>query len=201
MIRPGGTALNSTQVSGMRIADYLSTQRNPYTPSAPVETETSKIRDFIRSCQAEESTVRSFRNRMQSLMTEYFAFSRDLDAMERQLSVIKENYHSFSTQCTWARLTELPQLFKNRDMLLTQLAYAQSMLYSGKAAGSRGGALVLRNGKELPEDTSYRGKKILTTLQDCEVILTERAVRPLPFDRNLWFETVWKQYLEKRDCI
>jgi len=199
VIRPGGTALNSTQVSGMRIADYLSTQRNPYTPSAPVETEISKIRDFIRSCHADVSTVRSFRYRMQSLMTEYFAFSRDLDAMEHHLSVIQENYRSFSTQCTWTRITELPQFFKNRDMLLTQLAYAQSMLYSGKTAGSRGGALVLRDGTELQEDTAYRSKKILTTLHDGRVLLSERAVRPLPFDRNLWFETVWKQYLEKRN--
>jgi len=84
-------------------------------------------------------------------------------------------------------------------MLLTQLAYAQSMLYSGKTAGSRGGALVLRDGTELQEDTAYRSKKILTTLHDGRVLLSERAVRPLPFDRNLWFETVWKQYLEKRN--
>ena len=201
VIRPGGTALNSTQVSGMRIADYLSTQRDSYVPSAPEECETSQIRSFIRSCQAKESTVRPFRYRMQSMMTEHFAFSRDMDAMVQQLAVFKDTYQNFSAYCTWARPTELPQFFKNRDMLLTQIVYAESMLYSGKTAGSRGGALVLHSGKEVPENTAYRSKKILTTLQADRVTISERDVRPLPFDRNLWFETVWKQYLEKRNQI
>lgn len=86
-------------------------------------------------------------------------------------------------------------------MLITQLAYGESMLYSARTAGSRGGALAMKNGSELPESIEYRGKKILTTFEGDNISITERAVRPLPVERNLWFETVWKEYLKKRSQL
>lgn len=198
VIRPGGTALNSSQVSGMRIADYLSTQSVDCASAAPLDSDAEAIRGLIRSCQSDTSTIRDFRYRMQSIMTEHFAFSRETGKMAEMIAAFKENYLDFQNRCTWTRVTELPQFFKNRDMLLTQIAYAESMLYSAKAAGSRGGALALKNGSEIPENTDYRSKKILTALCGDSVAITERAVRPLPFERNLWFEKVWKEYLEKR---
>ena len=201
VIRPGGTALNSTQVSGMRIADHLCTQRKTHTPIALDAAEAESIRSFIRASQAEESTVRAFRRQMQSTMTEHFAFLRDLDDMTSAIARYWEHYRNLCKENTWQRLTELPQLFKNRDMLITQLAYAESMLYSAKTAGSRGGALVMENGSELPEVIAYRDKKILTAFKNGNISITERPVRPLPVERNLWFETVWKEYLKKRNQV
>ena len=201
VFRPGGTALNSTQVSGMRIADHLCTQKTPYSPAVPDEKEAESIRSFIRASESKESTVRIFRRQMQSIMTENFAFRRDVDSMTAAILQYWEHYRNLCKESTWQRPTELPQLFKNRDMLITQLAYGESMLYSAKTAGSRGGALAMQGGAEIPEDTTYRGKKILTTLEDGHVSITERAVRPLPVERNLWFETVWKEYLKKRNQL
>lgn len=201
IIRPGGTALNSSQVSGMRIADYLCTLKKSHAPVAPDAAEAESLRSFIRASQAEESTVRAFRKQMQSTMTEHFAFRRDVDNMEKAIAEYWEHYRNLCKENTWQRLTELPQLFKNRDMLITQLAYGESMLYSAKTAGSRGGALAMKNGSELPESIEYRGKKILTTFEGGNISITERAVRPLPVERSLWFETVWKEYLKKRSQL
>ena len=201
IIRPGGTALNSSQVSGMRIADYLCTLKKSHAPVAPDAAEAENIRSFIRASQAEESTVRAFRRQMQSTMTEHFAFRRDVEDMEKAMVEYWEHYRNLYKENTWQRLTELPQLFKNRDMLITQLAYGESMLYSARTAGSRGGALAMKNGSELPESIEYRGKKILTTFEGDNISITERAVRPLPVERNLWFETVWKEYLKKRSQL
>ena len=201
IIRPGGTALNSSQVSGMRIADYLCTLKKSHAPVAPDAAEAESLRSFIRASQAEESTVRAFRNQMQSTMTEHFAFRRDVDNMEKAIAEYWEHYRNLCKENTWQRLTELPQLFKNRDMLITQLAYGESMLYSARTAGSRGGALAMKNGSELPESIEYRGKKILTTFEGGNISITERPVRPLPVERNLWFETVWKEYLKKRSQL
>lgn len=199
VIRPGGTALNSTQVSGMRIADYLSTQKGEYAPALPDEKEAEALRDFIRSTQASESTIRLFRKAMQSIMTEHFAFSRDVDEMAVQIDIYTDNLRSFKKKCNWQRPTEIPQLFKNRDMLLTQIAFAESMLYSAKTAGSRGGAMALKDGQALPEDTSYLAKKIITKMNNGIVTVCHRDVRPIPVERNLWFEKVWKEYLEKQN--
>ncbi len=198
VIRPGGTALNSCQVSGIRIADHLSGKKSTPAAAEPEEQDLQQLRSFIEGSRAEESTIRAFRYEMQSIMTEHFAFSRDTAAMEANIAVYKENLQTLCSRNTWQRLTEIPQLFKNRDMLITQLAFAQSMLYSGKAAGSRGGALVFENGSEVAEDVTYQSKKILTQWDGETVHLSERPVRPLPFDRNLWFEKVWKEHLERR---
>ena len=201
VIRPGGTALNSTQVSGMRIADFLCTQKAPHTPAAPDPEEAEELRQFIRSSRSDRSTVRDFRKAMQSIMTEKFAFRRDVKLMETALEQYRDRFKNLTQESTWQRLTELPQLFKNRDMLITQLAFAESMLYSAKTAGSRGGALAMDNGTEIPEDPCYRDKKILTSFDSGKVSITERSVRPLPVERNLWFETVWKEYLTRRGQI
>jgi succinate dehydrogenase/fumarate reductase flavoprotein subunit len=201
IIRPGGTALNSSQVSGIRIADFLCTRKEAYSPAEPAEEDAEALRSFIRGSQGATSTIRPFRYEMQSIMTEHFAFSRDAEAMQAYIGVYRTALDQLQEKNLWARLTELPQLFKNRDMLLTQLAYAESMLYSANTAGSRGGALALRNGAEIPEDTAYRSKKILTTMEGSDVTIAVRDVRPIPMTRNLWFEKVWKEYLEKRNAI
>lgn len=201
IIRPGGTALNSSQVSGMRIADFLRTRKETYSPAEPAQKDVEELRSFIRASQGEQSTIRDFRYEMQSIMTEHFAFSRDVDAMQTHIGVYRTALEQLQERNMWTRLTELPQLFKNRDMLLTQLAYAESMLYSARAAGSRGGALALKNGAEIPEDPAYRSKKILTAVNGSNVTITVRDVRPIPMSRNLWFEKVWKEYLDKRNSL
>ena len=197
VIRPGGTALNSTQVSGMRIAEYLSTQQGSYSPARPDGESIASIRSFIEDAKSSESAIRSFRKDMQSIMSEHFAFSRNLDDMKNQLKILYNNLHSFSKLSCWERASELGQLFKNRDMLITQITYAESMLYSGKTAGSRGGAFVLQDGKVLPENTEYLGKKIITVMNGDSVTISERDIRPLPVNRDLWFEKVWKQHRER----
>lgn len=197
VIRPGGTALNSTQVSGMRIAEYLCAQNTACSPVQPDARDIAEIRTFIESAKSNNSTIRSFRKQMQSIMSEHFAFRRDLDEMEKQLEVLHDSYQSFNKHSVWERSTELGQLFKNRDMLITQIAYAESMIYSGKTVGSRGGAFVLKNGNVLPENTLYLSKKIITAMGDDAVTMSDRAVRPLPVDRDLWFEKVWKQHRER----
>lgn len=198
VIRPGGTALNSCQVSGIRIADYLSGQKAAVGVTEPEEADIQSLRTFIVASQADTSTIREFRYEMQSIMTEHFAFSRDISAMENNLTIFKEKWKTLCACNRWQRNTQIPQLFKNRDMLITQIVFAENMLYSGKAAGSRGGALVFSGDKEVTEDIAYRSKKILTTWHTGDVAITERPVRPLPFDRNLWFEKVWKEHLQRR---
>ena len=197
IIRPGGTALNSSQVAGIRIAEYLARQSAYYSPALPNDVECEELRSFIQSSQS-TSTIRDFRSQMQSIMTNHFAFMRDMDAMEKNLPVYYDAYHNITNKNCWERLTEIPQLFKNRDMLISQIVYSESILYSGSHAGSRGGALALRSGSELPENTEYRNIKILTTFHNGQVTLTQRPVRPIPLQRDLWFEKVWKKHLENK---
>lgn len=197
IIRPGGTALNSSQVAGIRIAEYLSRKKTTYSPAQYNEKDAQEIRDFIQASQG-TSTVRQFRKDMQSIMTDYFAFKRDVDQMDQILPVYYMSYQNLTKENQWERLTEIPSLFKNRDMLITQLVYGESIRHSGLCAGSRGGALVFKAGEEIPENADYRSIKIQSTFQNGQVTLTQRPVRPIPFQRDLWFEKVWRKHLENK---
>lgn len=196
IIRPGGTALNSSQVAGIRIAEHLAKQKNDYSPALPKDIESGELRCFIRSSQG-TSTIRAFRRQMQSIMTNHFAFMRDMAAMKNILPVCYDAYRNITSRNRWERLTEIPSLFKNRDMLITQLAYGESILHTGILAGSRGGALVIENNVELPENTDYRNQKILTEYKNGVTNITQRPIRPIPINRDLWFEKVWKKHLNK----
>lgn len=197
IIRPGGTALNSSQVAGIRIAEYLARKKTPYTPSLPDTSVCASLRKYIQDSYG-SSTIRSFREEMQGIMTDYFAFKRDIDAMEKILPSYYHAYHNLTKRNRWERLTEIPSIFKNRDMLITQIAFSESILYSGACAGSRGGALVFKGGKELPENTDYHSIKIQTTYADGKVTMTQRPIRPIPSQRDLWFEKVWRKHLENK---
>lgn len=195
IIRPGGTALNSSQVAGIRIAEYLAKQKSVYVPALPDNAECDSIRNYIQASQG-NSTIREYRKKMQSIMTDYFAFKRDIDTMEKTLPSFYDAYANLSKENQWERLTEIPALFKNRDMLITQMAYAESILHSGVHAGSRGGALVFKGGNEVPENMDYRNIKIQTTYNNGQISMTQRPIRPIPMERDLWFERVWRKHLE-----
>ena len=197
IIRPGGTALNSSQVAGIRIAEYLAKQKSVYVPALPDNAECDSIRNYIQASQG-NSTIREYRKKMQSIMTDYFAFKRDIDTMEKTLPSFYDAYANQSKENQWERLTEIPALFKNRDMLITQMAYAESILHSGVHAGSRGGALVFKGGNEVPENTDYRNIKIQTTYNNGQISMTQRPIRPIPMERDLWFERVWRKHLEDK---
>ena len=192
--RPGGTALNSTQAAAFQIAEYIASKAPESQHTDPTQSAVQTLKQFIKTTKV---AGQSFFDLPQKLMSSHFAFRRDIQEMEKAYQTLQKLWNEFP--CTWSTLSQLPLLFKCRDMLLVQLVYGKSMLHTARLAGSRGSALVLDHGKPLPENKIYRSQKLLATFKDGAVILSQRAVRPLPFDRTLWFETVWKEYNKRRN--
>ena len=192
--RPGGTALNSTQAAAFQIAEYIASKAPESQHTDPTQSAVQTLEQFIKTTKV---AGQSFLDLPQKLMSSHFAFRRDIQEMEKAYQTLQKLWNEFP--CTWSTLSQLPLLFKCRDMLLVQLVYGKSMLHTARLAGSRGSALVLDHGKPLPENKIYRSQKLLATFKDGAVILSQRAVRPLPFDRTLWFETVWKEYNKRRN--
>ena len=192
--RPGGTALNSTQAAAFQIAEYIASKAPESQHTDPTQSAVQTLEQFIKTTKV---AGQSFFDLPQKLMSSHFAFRRDIQEMEKAYQTLQKLWNEFP--CTWSTLSQLPLLFKCRDMLLVQLVYGKSMLHTARLAGSRGSALVLDHGKPLPENKIYRSQKLLATFKDGAVILSQRAVRPLPFDRTLWFETVWKEYNKRRN--
>lgn len=111
-------------------------------------------------------------------------------------------------------------LLKNYDILLTQAAVIRSMIASAQTAGTRGSCLVLdekrgeetkrgldKSGKSgimsergetpVPENASYRGKKLSVACKDGEWKVWHRDVRPIP-GADDWFENVWNKFNDRR---
>lgn len=201
VIRPGGSALNAGQVAGVRIAEHIArTPQETWEGGLnAAEAEAEDLRSLIRRTHGERSTLKTFAKDMQACMSEHFAFHRVINNMHRQADVFCTTLHEFEKNNIWTHLRELPLLFTNLDMIAVQAAYANGMLYAAEHAGSRGGAVVVgEKGGKVPENRDYRKKRILTYFSNGRARSDERPVREFPESRELWFETVWKQYEKER---
>lgn len=217
--RPGGSALNSTQVGSQRAAEHIA-----YTCQKPVPSEELPgfARDGAEKILAEMEALLSGGNRsvreqrafFQKQMSLSAAHIRSLADMEKLSGKVRESLDGFFTQTAVNNPLELPHAYKNRDMLLVQLAMLSAMNLTGTACQSRGSALLAdREGNPLSmpgflgaeELTAYRFLSGNDSHQEdwVETILAENGtvsrfvpVRPLP-KTNDWFENVWSEYIAR----
>ena len=201
IFRPGGSALNSCQVGSMRAAEHIVYQsKNTVSENfdAIVKAAIDTANELIEKTKSETSTLKTMRNRYGKRMSRDFAFLRDISVMSASIEEIGADIDSFSGDNLWKEYSEIPALFKNLDIIRMQEAVAATILYTAKEFGSRGSGYVL-DGTDfmdrLPvaENTDGRGK--IVTVNKSEGISARCVpVRPIPTDRDLWFERVWNKY-------
>ena len=218
--RPGGSALNSTQVGSYRAAQYISKK---YTESAPdianfIEKVSVQISSYL--CKAKKITntlgqttnVFSNRNIIKNNMTENGAHIRSLETCKKGLDFCKEKLESMFEDTKVWELSEYPEVFVNYDMLVTQYVYLNSIIkYIEEGGSSRGSYLVNDKGGKLPTEgmsevfrySTDIGKfddKVLVTGLNKKTMECNSAfvkVRPIPEDDN-WFEKVWNDYMQDK---
>ena len=201
IFRPGGSALNSCQVGSMRAAEHIVYQsKNTVSENfdAIVKAAVDTANELIEKTKSDTSTLKAMRNRYGKRMSRDFAFLRDIAVMSASIEEIGADINSFSEDNRWKEYSEIPSLFKNLDIIRMQEAVAATILYTAKEFGSRGSGYVL-DGTDfmdrLPvaENTDGRGK--IVTVNKSEGISARCVpVRPIPTDRDLWFERVWNKY-------
>jgi len=177
--RPGGSALNDTQVGAMRAAEHIAS-RGDKSP-APMPTDFKPV-EFKRS---KSSNWQKKQEDIQKRMSLHAACFRNLGEMLKlydELCLLKESFHN---EVTIAGDKDLPALYKFRDGLETQIHVLSAMILSANKIGSRGSAVVM--------DAEQAGNKF-----DKYVVITDRdgsrmeEVRPLPICDD-WFESVWNK--------
>ena len=207
IFRPGGTALNSCQVGGLRAAQHI-----VYDSAAVPSDNFDKIAEaakkeasaLIEATKGERSTLSVMRARYASRMSGSFAFLRNIPDMKAALPGIGEDLEQFVQKNRWASPDEIPDLFKNLDIIRTSRAIATAILYTAERFGSRGSGFVLDGGDFMdriprPEDESGRGQ-IVTVKKDGDGLKIEVVpVRPIPVGRDLWFEKVWGAYRRRTE--
>ena len=213
--RPGGSALNAGQVGSLRASQYIVQN---YT-DAPMDTQNflklagSQLEEAIqlgenwlnRKPLAGKGTAHD-RITLGKRMSQYGAQIRSLDGVRLGRKEAESQMNTIVQTVGIQTPGELPQMYRNRDLLVSQIAYFFAIEdYIGQGGESRGSYLILRHdGKRvsvlLPAEFSYKlaGKKLAERVQEvtyrqgkCHVAW--RDVRPFP-ELNTWFETVWNDY-------
>ena len=173
--RPGGSALNSTQVGSLRAAEHIAKKKKdgslhlpPYTPQA---------------IRYGENNLASIRDKFRTEMSRCADFDRSISGMKELFDTVDELCKDFFDTAVIAKKDETAELYKLYDMALTMRATLSAMLLSAKKIGTHGAALVDR----LPDRS--RGKVRDTRTLTRGKVSELSPVSPMP-SPELWFETL-----------
>ena len=214
--RPGGSALNSTQVDSARAARFIHAcyGENPLPPqefrrrtSGQVAEKLRLLRVFASHIGA-ASSLPALIAKARSRMTKYGAQTRCADGIAQALAECRGDLCRLEENVRLGSAWEIRDAFIYRDILISQLCYLEAMrAYIREGGASRGSYLIGDAAGELPAGLPerLRFRPYDGRLQDvvCETRLEEGnsrrcvsewvPVRPVP-DADEWFENVWADY-------
>ena len=220
--RPGGSALNSGQVGSMRAAMFISRRYSSEPPSlnrflpaarAQIREKFVFARTLIDAKVTDGSDIPTQREKIQERMSACGAHVRGLAKVKEAIAEGWQLYRELQNTVKIATPQELPEAFKNLDLCLTHVLYLEAIgEYLEKGGRSRGSFLVLDPEGKKPCDQlgenwrfglnrvdSFVNTKILEISLDANMTVRKNWVniRPIP-QAEVWFETVWKNYINDK---
>ena len=183
--RPGGTALNSTQVSSLCAAEAISKIKIRKTDNK--EFLIKEAQDFIGKIKIQKTKSKSIlkiQNEIQAEMSVFAGFLRDEEKIAALQKKVKRYNKDFFANIGAVSENQLYALFKLRDMLITAETFLNALSVWCKDAVYRGGAVS--NGKKT---TDKYDNLILITKN--KKVFWENP-RKIPKSET-WFETVYNQ--------
>lgn len=207
--RPGGSALNSTQVGSCAAAEHIAehsrSEKGAIAVPCDITAQLSCLLDLYRSEKTGLNRADILKKRAEyaKCMSECGAFIRSEAEIRRLIPKIKTELENFAA-LTVSDASLLGELLINRDILITQLVYLYAILeYTEHGGLSRGSYLILRENDHLPSgddtvtiDTAHRDKVCKVCFRDGTVSAEWEPVRPIP-TRDNWFENVYNAYRKR----
>ena len=188
--RPGGSALNSTQVGSRRAAD-----RVIYDLRHPAMKSSGRIEITMtlpEKGNLSVSEILSIRDSYAKRMSKVGAFIRGRGEILKAIDEIRAELGDF-TRFRPDSIRALNELMINRDILITQFVYLSAMIaYIDDGGLSRGSYLIsqtLPDGEPVRIDSEHFTKLCEVWLEGGEFRSSWRSVRPIP-ERDNWFENV-----------
>ena len=213
--RPGGSALNATQVGSFRAAQDIAVHHaealDRETALQLGEAAAPQLLEKIRKTQAPEDGVGNpglIREKAQHQMTFCAAHIRSDEEMRKYYEELKETIRSFDDTVRWKRPVQIGIMLRTRDILETQLALLSAMIKAGEEFGSRGSAMLQQKGGKpvggklseyvyQPKKTDAPNRVLVTRKEGEDYISYTEEVRPIPQPDN-WFENVWTRYRQQQ---
>ena len=178
LVRPGGSALNDTQVGGLMCAKHIKNKKSEKTPCVNAEEIADCFRKISENFQVDETVDYSF---VKKQMSNFAAFSRDKEECEKLLSEIRKILENYPT-----KHKDISSYFYDKDMLLSAEALLVAIIEEIPVTGSRGGAFFKENGKVKAENIEMRKD---LTISDNTGIYFQRVnqipVSDKPFEKYL----------------
>ncbi len=184
--RPGGSALNSTQVSSMRAAQHVFAQQRTWEADERLLTqEAEQFLNQICFAQTYNRTLDEVCKDIQDRMSRFAGFLRNQQEIENLHATVSVFLKDFFQNIGAVQPKQLFRLLKCRDMLLTAREVLCAMRLWCDEIGARGGAVTL-------EKTKRQGEK-----QNWVVYTQENKAwleKPLPIPKSeTWFENVYNK--------
>jgi len=207
--RPGGSALNESQVGSLRAAEYIAGKRRG---EPPTSTKTEHIiqaeLDLADQIQVQEhGSIHEIFCTFTSAMSTVASAFRERESMHHHLTAVKDALKAFPEGIAIDKIADLGLFYRFRTILYTQLMYLSAFIdYAEQVGISRGGALYYNEKGSIPYDyfpSDLRYRLSDTTnasiqeivLSDLDCSITWRKPHPIP-DDPIFFENVWSAFRE-----
>jgi len=180
--RPGGSALNSTQVGSLRAAEHI---------AAKMARATATPRFALPEISYGPSNIAQIAKTFRREMSCAADFDRNTEKMTALLAKVEALLADFFAVAKITDQTQLADIYKLYDLLLTQREALSAMLLSAEKTGTHGSALVDR------KPDAQTASQTMRTLTKKGVSRME-PVSPMP-NPELWFETLLARKKEEMD--
>lgn len=211
--RPGGSALNSGQVAGFRIAEYIANRYGDWTVAKSnvkdsIKNAINYIGNWIEKCAFAKRTWQEERREFQERMTLAGANIRSSAVISKAVVEAWTQWHHLEASgCAFKSPVEKVEALRNRHLCFAHAVYLESVLFEIQSGvGSRGSSIVLdekgvpihaKLGGEwstVPENIEFR-ERVLETVATPDGKVQNKWVpkRPIPREKT-WFETGWAHF-------
>ncbi len=178
LARPGGTALNDTQVSGLLCARHIKSKNTYYDYEEIIKDVENQFKDYKKSFTTDLNIDYSY---ISAKMSKFAAFLRDKEECENLLLEISGILNDFPY-----KHRNLSQYYYDLDMLISSKALLETILSEMTKTGSRGGAVFMSGGEVIQENKEYRD--YLTITDNGKVVFKKVTAVPTacePFEKYL----------------
>ena len=215
--RPGGTALNSGQVGSFRAAQYICKKYKDLPPDEKefLEETRKMTENTLRQASmwmtsGKSSVNKQFLSEIQKRMSESGGLIRNRQNVEVSIFEASELLNRLKDNIGANSIAELADAFSLIDNCITHFVYLSAIgVYIEKGGRSRGSYIITDSGKNQskaedesnwkPElcmyDREVENKILEVKLRNRYLKINLAEVREIP-EQDLWFEKVWKEYIE-----
>lgn len=187
--RPGGSALNSTQVGALRVAEYISRSKTDFSDEYLIHRALWEESDYIEECRNCIIDMVDY----SETMSIFAAENRNIDEILRLKKKLQKQSDFKYYHLSDDNYETILNLYRYRDTIKTQLMLCCAFCDTLPKTGSRGGAICTLNGTEITENEHYRDFAVVTDNNKSEFV----PLREIP-DLNYSFEAEWNRFNEER---